>query len=109
LSVCNLSKSRPYYAYNSALKFFQLKREQIDRKETAIGTVRNCVKIIKSFCKMADLPIPRKKVTWRLLKGKKYSDERIPTIEEIRKVFEQQIKLLLSVYNNNEPICKGMV
>jgi hypothetical protein len=55
------------------------------------------------------LPIPRKKVTWRLLKGKKYSDERIPTIEEIRKVFEQQIKLLLSVYNNNEPICKGMV
>jgi hypothetical protein len=45
----------------------------------------------------------------RLLKGKKYSDERIPTIEEIRKVFEQQIKLLLSVYNNNEPICKGMV
>ena len=42
-------------------------------------------------------------------KGKKYSDERKPTIEEIRKVFEQQIKLLLSVYNNNEPICKGMV
>jgi hypothetical protein len=46
---------------------------------------------------MADLPIPRKKITWRLPKGKKYSDERIPTIEEIRKVFEQQIKLLLSV------------
>ena len=58
---------------------------------------------------MAHLPIPRMKVTWRLLKRKKYSDERIPTIEEIRKVFEQQIKLLLSVYNNNEPICKGMV
>jgi hypothetical protein len=58
---------------------------------------------------MADLPIPRKKVTWRLPKGKKYSDERIPTIEEIRKVFEEQIKLLLSVYNKNEPICKGMV
>jgi len=46
---------------------------------------------------MVDLPIPRKKITWRLPKGKKYSDERIPTIEEIRKVFEQQIKLLLSV------------
>ncbi len=38
-----------------------------------------------------------------------YSSFRTPTIEEIRKVFEQQIKLLLFVYNNNEPICKGMV
>jgi hypothetical protein len=38
-----------------------------------------------------------------------YSSFRTPTIEEIRKVFEQQIKLLVFVYNNNEPICKGMV
>jgi hypothetical protein len=31
------------YAFNSILKFFQLKREQIDLKEIAIGTVRNFV------------------------------------------------------------------
>lgn len=49
------ARADPAYAFNSVLKFFQLKREQIDRKETAIGTVRNCVKSIKLFCDMADL------------------------------------------------------
>ena len=52
------SKSRPIYAFNSVLKFFQTKREQIDRKEITIGTVRNYVKSIKLFCDMADLQIP---------------------------------------------------
>ena len=50
------------YAFNSVLKFFQSKREQIDRKETAIGTVRNYVKSIKLFCDMADLQIPWAKI-----------------------------------------------
>jgi hypothetical protein len=44
----------PVYAFNSVLKFFQSKREQIDRKEMAIGTVRNYVKSIKLFCDMAE-------------------------------------------------------
>jgi hypothetical protein len=55
------------------------------------------------------LPIPRKRVICGLPKGDKYADERIPTIEEISKVFERHIRLLLFVNNNNEPICKGMV
>jgi len=37
---------------------------------------------------MADIPIPWKKVTRGLPKGKNYADDRIPTIEEIRKVLE---------------------
>jgi len=37
---------------------------------------------------MADIPIPWKKITRGLPKGKKYADDRIPTIEEIRKVIE---------------------
>jgi len=40
------ARADPAYAFNSVLKFFQLKREQIDRKETAIGTVRNYVKTL---------------------------------------------------------------
>lgn len=50
------------YAFSSVLKFFQTKREQIDRKEIAIGTVRNYVKSIKLFCDMADLQIPWAKI-----------------------------------------------
>ena len=35
------ARADPVYAFNSVLKFFQLKREQIDRKETAIGEKLN--------------------------------------------------------------------
>ena len=34
------------------------------------------------------MPIPWKKITRGLPKGKKYADDRIPTLEEIRKVVE---------------------
>jgi hypothetical protein len=43
------AKADPVYAFNCALNFFQSKREQIDRKEMTIGTVRNYVKSIKLF------------------------------------------------------------
>jgi hypothetical protein len=37
---------------------------------------------------MADIPISWKKITRGLPKGKKYADDRIPTIEEIQKLVE---------------------
>ncbi|HKI08212.1 MAG TPA: hypothetical protein VKA09_07425 [Nitrososphaeraceae archaeon] len=52
------ARADPIYAFNSVLKFFQNKREQVDQKEIAIGTVRNYVKSIKLFCDMTDLQIP---------------------------------------------------
>jgi hypothetical protein len=56
------ARSDPVYAFNSVLRFFQSKREQIDRKEMAIGTVRNYLKSTKLFCDMADLQIPWAKI-----------------------------------------------
>jgi integrase len=70
------------------LKFVQHLKERVDRKEITIATVRNYVKSIKLFCEMAGIPIPWKKITRGLPKGKKYSDDRIPTIEELRKLLE---------------------
>jgi integrase len=37
---------------------------------------------------MADNPVPWKKITHGLPRGKKYADDRIPTVEEIRKLVE---------------------
>lgn len=45
--------AKPNYAFNHVLKFFQSKREQIDRNQIAIGTVRNYVLSIKLFCDIA--------------------------------------------------------
>lgn len=82
------SKSDFNWAFANLLKFIQFEKDRVDEKEITGATVRNYVKSIKLFCEMADIPIPWKKITRGLPKGKKYADDRIPTIEEIKKVVE---------------------
>jgi hypothetical protein len=82
------TRADPTYAFNSVLKFFQSKRDQIDRKEMAIGTVRNYVKSIKLFCDMADVHVPWAKITRGLPRAKRFADDRAPTLQEIRKIAE---------------------
>ena len=81
-------RADPNYAFNSVVKFFQSKREQIDRNEMAIGTVRNYVKSIKLFCDMADLQIPWAKIARGLPRAKRFADDRVPTLQEIRRIVE---------------------
>jgi integrase len=69
-------------------RFIHFQKERVDRKEISGATVRNYAKSIKLFCDMADIPIPWKKITRGLPRGKKYADDRIPTLEEIRKLVE---------------------
>jgi integrase len=76
------------WAFANILKFIQYQKDRVDKKEITGATVRNYAKSIKLFCEMADIPIPWKKITRGLPKGKKYADDRIPTIEEIKKVVE---------------------
>jgi hypothetical protein len=82
------SKQDGNWVLNNILRFVQYQRDRVDRKEITGATVRNYVKSIKLFCEMADLTIQWKKITRGLPKGKKYADDRIPTLEEIRKVVE---------------------
>src|SRR5438874_938239 len=76
------------WSLNSILKFVQFQKDRVDKKEISGATVRNYVKSIKLFCEMADMPIQWKKITRGLPKGKKYADDRIPTLEEIKRVVE---------------------
>ena len=82
------AKADPVLAFKSVLKFLQTKREQIDRKEMAIGTVRNYLKSIKLFCDMADLQTPWAKIARGLPKAKRFADDRAPTLLEILKIVE---------------------
>jgi hypothetical protein len=81
-------KENSNWVLNNLLKFVQYQNNRVDRKEITGATVRNYVKSIKLFCEMADMPISWKKITRGLPKGKKYADDRIPTLEEIKKVVE---------------------
>ena len=74
---------------------FQLDRS--NKKEITGSTVRNYLKSIKLFCEMADLSIAWKKISRGLPRAKNYSDDSIPTIEEIRKLLEYTDRRLKTI------------
>jgi integrase len=73
---------------NSLLGFLQVYKERVQRKEITGATLRNYVKTIKLFCEMNDILVPWKKITRGLPKGRKYADDRAPSLEEIQKIIE---------------------
>ena len=78
----------PSWAFSCILRFIQSQKNRVDRKEITGGTLRNCVKVIKTFCEVTGITIPWKKISRGLTKAKRYADDRAPTIEEIRKIVE---------------------
>jgi hypothetical protein len=76
------------WAWNSVVRFVMLYRERYDKKEITASTIRNYIKAIKLFCEMNDIMLPWKKVTRGLPKGRKWADDRAPSIEEIRTLCE---------------------
>jgi len=65
-----------------------MQRQRVERKEITSGTLRNYQKTIKSFCEATDILIQWKKVTKGLPRGKRFSDDRAPTVDEIQKITE---------------------
>jgi integrase len=76
------------WALARILKFVYFQRERVDKKEITGATVRNYTKSIRLFCEMSDIPVQWKKITRGLPKEKKYADDRIPTLEELKKLVE---------------------
>ncbi len=85
------------WAFNAILKFMQFQLDRANRKEITGSTVRNYLKSIKLFCEMADFQIAWKKISRGLPRAKNYSDDRIPTMEEIRKLLEYPDRRLKSI------------
>jgi hypothetical protein len=90
LKLHNIENTRARTDYNWAfyniLRFLQSQKERVERKEITGGTLRNYVKTIKMFCEVTDIIIPWKKITRGFPRGKRYADDRSPTIEEICKI-----------------------
>jgi hypothetical protein len=91
-SRCNLfanhGRQDPNWAFNSILKFILAEKQRVESKKITGGTLRNSVKTLKTFCEVTDVMIPWKKITRGLPRVKRYADDRAPTLEEIRKIFE---------------------
>ncbi len=76
------------WAYTSVIKFLQYQKSRCDKKEITGSTVRGYYKAVKLFMEVNDILLPWSKIKRGLPKGRHYADDRIPTLEEIRKLLE---------------------
>jgi hypothetical protein len=97
-------KENSNWVLNNVLKFVQYEKDRADRKEISAATIRNYVKSIKLFCEMADIAVPWKKITRGIPAGKKYADDRIPTLEEIRKLIEYPDRCIKAIVTQWLPL-----
>ncbi len=88
LTFVNSGKNNVNWVFTNILKFVLSYKERIDKKEISGATLINYLKAIKLFCEMSDISINWKKITRGLSRGKRYASDRIPTLEEIRKIVE---------------------
>ncbi|MGA7897772.1 MAG: hypothetical protein WCA39_02805 [Nitrososphaeraceae archaeon] len=81
-----LGKNDPIWAFSNILRYIQSEKIRVEQKQITGGTLRNSIKSIKMFCEISDLSIPWKKISRGLPRGKRYADDRAPTVEEIRRI-----------------------
>jgi hypothetical protein len=88
LTFVNNGRNNVNWVFTNILQFVLFYKQRIDKKEISGATLINYLKAIKLFCEMSDLSINWKKITRGLSRGKRYASDRIPTLEEIRKIVE---------------------
>jgi hypothetical protein len=83
------AKGDPQWAQDSITYFLVFHKDRVNNREIAPGTLKNFCLAIKLFCEMHDLTsLNWKRITRVLPKSKCASDDRAPTLEEIRKLVE---------------------
>jgi hypothetical protein len=68
------------WAVASVIKYLQMNKNRVERKEITAATLRNSVKVMKLFCEMNDILLPWKRITRGLPKARRYADDRAPTL-----------------------------
>jgi hypothetical protein len=76
------------WAQDSIMIFLDFHKERVRLKELAAGTLKNYYRAAKLFCEMNDLTLNWKRISKGLPRTKNSSNDRAPTIEEIRKLVE---------------------
>ena len=77
------SRDETSWVVGCVIKFLQMNKERVERKEITAATALNYVKTIKLFCKQLEIPLPWKRITSGLPRGGRYADDRIPNLEEM--------------------------
>lgn len=82
-------EGNPYWAQEKIMSFLAKQRERVENKELRPGSLGNYYRPIKKFCDAYDDVADKinwKRMTKALPRTKPFSNDRAPTIEEIRKI-----------------------
>ncbi len=83
-------KGDPEWFKISLIRFFEYQKERARKNDIAFSTISNYYKAIKLFIDMSfDTPIINwKKISKGIPSGRKYANDRSPTLEELKKLSE---------------------
>jgi hypothetical protein len=70
------------------MRFISHQKERVQSNEIVAGTMLNYYKPVKLFCELNEINLNWKKISRGLPRGRKYSSDRAPTVEEIRTLVE---------------------
>ncbi len=85
---------------NAILRFIEHLKVKQQNGEITAGTIKNYYRSIKLFCEMNDVVITWRKIAICLPKSRDSSNDRAPTIEEIKKIIDypdRRIKVIVSI------------
>jgi|SRR5689334_9921582 len=89
IKFCSFAKSKSQEEVEDLIiKFVIFQMERIDKGEITSGTLRNYIKAVKLFCRMNRINIFWAIISHSLPKVKQHANDRIPTVEEIKKLIE---------------------
>jgi len=92
-------KQNPELVQQKIISFVNVYKKRVERQEISSGTLKNYVKVLKFFCDMNNIHSINWKIIYRGLPPvKQHSDDRVPTLDEIKRLIDfddRRIKVIV--------------
>lgn len=88
VAFAEFAKNNPITAERKIIAFLSSERARAEQGEISAGTINNWVKAARLFLEMSDVQLNWKKIRRVLPRARRYALDRVPTIDELREIFE---------------------
>jgi hypothetical protein len=82
------SKADPIWLTNNLVRYLYIHRRRAEKREISAATLSNYIKPIKLLCEQLEISLPWKRITRGMPKGRRYANDRIPTVEQIHRIVQ---------------------